>query len=528
MNIEETLAKLKSKDEYDKITFKDNDIGYVLSKKWLFISSDKHAPISNHHLFMPNGKDIKNCILHGSDYVIVSKEIWESLVNEFGGGPEIEVAFIYDQKTGKVVPKFPSTQFRIFYKDEKVDLFLSNYDTFGKLKSIACKQLLKGTVDENDVLLIHNKTRKVQSHNNNELIKKCIGDDDNNIRYYEFRIQLNADEKWIENESQNTQKHQTKGLVGIINTKSSCYIISVFQVLAHFKPVYEFFLSGKDQNFHDNKITLAFISLLDELWSTKKNNLNISKLKHEIGSKYKIFDNEAQQDAHELLLVLLPELICSTSPEVQSEIWFEQSELKESEGFDETIASQNWEKLLQHNQSPLYQLFYTLTIKTLKCPKCNHCTTSYIPEFVIEVPLSITNKNHELLEEFKSQSSLTFKCSHCNEEVNQIPTQHFWNPPKFLIFHTFSSQLNYLIDYPNELDITDWVENKTSNQKFKYQLVAVIYRFGLQNCGHFFSHIKLDKWYVFNDSGVFPCSNNSPEKENGFLLFYESIFSQDV
>lgn len=165
---------------------------------------------------------------------------------------------------------------------------------------------------------------------------------------------------------------------------------------------------------------------------------------------------------------------------------------------------------------------------SLKTPKIN--------KYYEEIPCTKVTL-HDCLSKFTQQTRLDEKnqwcCPKCKSFVCADKKVDIWSLPSTLIIHfkRFSQVYDGIIksdvniDYPNILDLTEFVSGPQKRQTLKYRLYAVDEHVGYLYDGHYTSHALFkDEWYLFDDLYV----SKVPEKEvynkNAYLLFYERLY----
>lgn len=129
-------------------------------------------------------------------------------------------------------------------------------------------------------------------------------------------------------------------------------------------------------------------------------------------------------------------------------------------------------------------------------------------------------------------------CDYCHETIPIHRTNAIWILPPVLIIHlsrdskensmncfNFKDQTN--VEFPNDLDMTKYIQDSQKSQNAKYRLFAVIDHTGPSLfAGHYICYSKLmnsDKWYLFNDSSCTEVPIQRCHTSNAYVLFYELV-----
>jgi len=146
-----------------------------------------------------------------------------------------------------------------------------------------------------------------------------------------------------------------------------------------------------------------------------------------------------------------------------------------------------------------------------------------------------TNKNLDVLDCFKNfvkleklEANNEWYCPHCKNHVRATKKMEIYNAPNILIIHLKrfknNSKIDTLIDFPvDDLDISEFVVNKTEGENFNYELFAVSNHFGSMGFGHYTAFAKnkfSGNWYDFDDSSVSKKSQNDIVSKGAYVLFY--------
>ena len=211
------------------------------------------------------------------------------------------------------------------------------------------------------------------------------------------------------------------------------------------------------------------------------------------------------------------------------------------------------------NTTKISYLFFGVREVLINCGKCNRSNYDYYIfkylEFQLEEILHITVKNSpklieenrnvsflKLIENFENKKITLEKCFefyvnyfkqknskyYCKKCSLKNDSFYYNNKiiilPKILCIAIKRNEGNsYIVDYPEKLDISKYLESFVD--KKKYELFAVISYYICENEKNYFSLIKKDeKWYNCIENNVQECKI-SEAKNLGFpyMLFYQQI-----
>lgn len=125
-------------------------------------------------------------------------------------------------------------------------------------------------------------------------------------------------------------------------------------------------------------------------------------------------------------------------------------------------------------------------------------------------------------------------CPHCKEFVKANKKTSIWSLPRCLVFQfkRFTQYYNTFrkregkIDFPQIIDLEQFIKGPVDPSKTKYRLYAVCEHYGSMTGGHYVAHAYVEEkkhWYLFNDSSCRPSNEQDAHNEAAYLLFYERI-----
>ncbi|KAG0459822.1 hypothetical protein HPP92_022950 [Vanilla planifolia] len=126
-------------------------------------------------------------------------------------------------------------------------------------------------------------------------------------------------------------------------------------------------------------------------------------------------------------------------------------------------------------------------------------------------------------------------CPSCKEQRQASKKLDLWRLPEVLVIHlkrfSFSrstkQKLETFVNFPvYDLDLTNYVANRSRSQRQIYELYALSNHYGSMASGHYTAHIKLfeeNRWYNFDDSHVSPINEDDVKSAAAYVLFYRRV-----
>ena len=180
-----------------------------------------------------------------------------------------------------------------------------------------------------------------------------------------------------------------KGLSGMYNLGNTCYFNSVLQCLSHCKIIQEFSYtiptpSSKnskpgDKQIYNENIALTFFSLVKSIWSGEYSVVTPKAIRNLLCDKYDQFKGFAQQDAQELLLILLDELNISLTQTSLKEMIVNEEIKNIIQPSPSEKADEIWKQYLTANNSIITHSFSGQQQQKIICSECGHYSVSYDP-----------------------------------------------------------------------------------------------------------------------------------------------------
>ena len=349
-------------------------------------------------------------------------------------------------------------------------------------------------------------------------------------------------------------------LIGLANIGATCYMNATLQCLSNTDKLTNYFLKEfkYDKSDDTKKISNQYYKLIHHLWDkyTDKKDYAPNSFKKVLSEANPLFSGINSNDSKDLLNFLLETLhreLNNVPKEKEDDNNIIDNNINQ---LNEEYIKQNFFKdFAKKYRSIISDLFYfTYEIKT-QCCGCQFIKYNFQVNSFLEFPLEqvnkylynngkITslknidgsNKDINLYDCFEYNQKIDLKnqmyCSLCNNCHDSYYSTTLFLLPEILVINLNRGknavyQCN--VNFPEELDLTNYVINKIFNTQ--YELYAVICHYGRPNSmsGHFVAYCRNrmdNQWYLYNDSIVTLCEK---PKENlnkmpyiPYILFYRS------
>ncbi|GAV77157.1 UCH domain-containing protein, partial [Cephalotus follicularis] len=125
-------------------------------------------------------------------------------------------------------------------------------------------------------------------------------------------------------------------------------------------------------------------------------------------------------------------------------------------------------------------------------------------------------------------------CPRCKKHCQASKKLDLWRFPEILVIHLkrfsysqfLKNKLETYVDFPvDDLDLSAYISHKNGQFSNRYMLYAVSNHYGSMGGGHYtaFVHHGGDRWYDFDDSNVYPISQDKIRTSAAYVLFYRRI-----
>ena len=189
------------------------------------------------------------------------------------------------------------------------------------------------------------------------------------------------------------------GLTGLINLGNTCYFNSALQCLAHTEDLVKYFLMNyhhKEINYtsahgSNGKLLIAFRNIITLLWKSGSNVVEPLCFINAFIKKYPQFKLGEQNDAHEIL-----NLILDTLHEDLNRVQCKQytSLTEKNKGESDVMASERWWcNHISRENSVIVDLFHGQYKSVIECTRCRNRSVTFEPFMFLS--LSIPHNQHK-------------------------------------------------------------------------------------------------------------------------------------
>jgi ubiquitin C-terminal hydrolase len=305
------------------------------------------------------------------------------------------------------------------------------------------------------------------------------------------------------------------GYSGLNNLGNTCYLNAALQILSHIHELNQYLLNVRQLNkINDSVLTIEWISLYKLIWSQNciiSPNRFVSKIKELSNCKNGKFSNFDQNDSNEYFYFML-DCIHNSLNKLDQNIKLKKTK-NESLNKEIDIYETN-------DCSIIHSLFSSFLVYTFINKETNVIEfTKYEPHFMIE--LSIPLVDNISIEDcinftFQEESLDTLWYDEKTKEKKQLVKKtDFGYYPNILVIH-----LKRWIHTKKNKQIVHFNEVLSLNEH-NYELFGIINHEGNVLGGHYYSYIKKNRWFVFDDNAISQVQDIVSDKN--YCLFYRKI-----
>ena len=307
------------------------------------------------------------------------------------------------------------------------------------------------------------------------------------------------------------------GHSGLTNLGNTCYLNAAVQILSHMYELNTYLLNVTQLNrLNDSLLTIEWISLYKLMWSQNciiSPNRFVSKIRDLTQNKTTKFCNLEQNDSNEYFYFMI-DCIHNSLNKLDQTIKLPKTNNPELNKEIDTYESKDC--------SIIHSLFTSFLSYTYINKETNLVEfTKYEPHFMIELSIPLVdNIRIEDCINFTFEEELLDTLWHdekTNEKKQLLKKTEFAYYPNILVVH-----FKRWIQMKKNKQIVHFDEILKLNNE-TYELFGIINHEGNIFGGHYFSYIKKNNWFLFNDTNVSQIQLQNIVSDKNYCLFYRKI-----
>uniref|UniRef100_A0A3P9LHB0 ubiquitinyl hydrolase 1 n=1 Tax=Oryzias latipes TaxID=8090 RepID=A0A3P9LHB0_ORYLA len=340
------------------------------------------------------------------------------------------------------------------------------------------------------------------------------------LLFYLCRTSTNSVATAMENPSsslllRSQKKCRRPGVCGLENSGNSCYLNAVLQCLCATVPLVEQLLHSdtrKGLARSKCRVSEVFVHLLEKMWMGSGSSCSPLEVRSALCSVLPQFNNDSQQDAQELLLLLLNTL---------------------HDDFNKVLLNMFGRSGCSPHSNLVTRLFEGQLSYMCICMHCHHQAHNTQAFTVLSLPVpkgNIKCSIQDCLALFFKQTVLTggeqAMCSVCSLKRETAIVTCVDRTPEILVLHLkrWKSQVKLRTNvlFFMKLDLSQFLSGLVPNES-SYHLYAVVNHTGHLNMGHYTAlcyNSLAQTWHCFDDAAVCEVQEDRVQSPNAYLLFY--------
>ena len=310
---------------------------------------------------------------------------------------------------------------------------------------------------------------------------------------------------------------------GLINMGNTCFLNSVMQCLFYTTPLAEFSLarehSKRCKASRDEFCGLCVLErLMMKVHRQDESVIRPIELVSRIKAIGKHFRPGRQEDSHEFLRLFIETL-------QKAGLGLNPEALKALDARSKETTA-------------IHRIFGGYLQSTVTCSTCGHVSRTF--DQFLDLSLDV-NKSDSLSSAFKVfttpellSKGNRYKCEACHRLVEAHKQFSIYKTPEVMTiqlkrfsvnpFTGQTSKLNRPVNFPECVNISEWISDTNSGEATQYRLYGVIVHEGHScNSGHYHAFVRNsnDIWYSMNDCSVHQVSLDTVLRQRAYILFYQ-------
>lgn len=336
-----------------------------------------------------------------------------------------------------------------------------------------------------------------------------------------------------------------KGIVGLSNIGNTCYGNATIQALRHQVDFTIFLLQNQHQHLVKKKggsersrFLESYAELIRNLWTNEKGYESTKDLwgtmvPTAIKAGFEHFRIPAPHDAHEFLCFMLDEFHEAMSEEVTMTV------RTNTDSSDIRGALLAWKRNFEKNYSPLVEIVFGLSRKSIVCKDCGHESISWDTMNMIKTSVPKQADPIDLLDALQQDAKEElidgYKCDKCTKTV-QVSVKHsLWRLGNWVIvvlkrFDNQGHRINTQVNVPFEMKFEPLFHSGSQEPSHQdtYELFATIHHHGSARGGHYTSYAKhpvTEKWAYYDDERATVLDTSPRLDESTYITMYRRVSS---
>eukprot|EP00927_Polykrikos_kofoidii_P050694 TRINITY_DN44587_c0_g1_i1.p1 TRINITY_DN44587_c0_g1~~TRINITY_DN44587_c0_g1_i1.p1 ORF type:complete len:785 (+),score=137.65 TRINITY_DN44587_c0_g1_i1:102-2456(+) len=250
---------------------------------------------------------------------------------------------------------------------------------------------------------------------------------------------------------------ERRGLTGLRNLGNTCYLNSAVQCISQTRALTEGLVGVSADSAIDSKrpVAEAYVSLLRSLWSDNGGDaLSPWALKRSIADQVRTFEGSGQQDAQELVQVLLealhkdfrrtPPTATAGEDLVAADTPVDGGDSAAPQTVSTSSSQAVWDKALREDSSLVSDLFQGQLRSSLRCERCGRVEVSFELFWSLQVPVPPVRADgqapslQDAVDNFCVEEALeegSWQCPACQVPARAFKKFDLWRLPPILLIH---------------------------------------------------------------------------------------------